>query len=316
MRLIFMGTPEAAVPTLRRCLADGHEIVAVWTQPDKPAGRGNKLKSPPVKEFALAHNLTVHQPAKIRKPEAVELFASHKADAAIVVAYGRILPAAFLNAPRLGCVNVHFSLLPKYRGAAPVNWAIVRGEKETGVTTMRMDEGLDTGAILLQRATAIEEKETAPELMTRLAGLGADLLSETLAKFSELTSRAQREEAATHAPVLRREDGLIDWSQDAPRLEQCVRGFQPWPNAYTLHDGRKLIVWRAETEKLNAGGGESVDFKDGEIIEARGDNLIVACGEGNSALRLAEVQAEGKRRMSVRDFLNGAQLKAGDRFGV
>jgi len=315
MRLIFMGTPDAAVPTLQRCLEDGHEVTAVWTQPDKPAGRGNKLKLPPVKEFALAHGLTVHQPAKIKTPEALELFASHKADAAVVVAYGRILPATFLNVPRFGCINVHFSLLPKYRGAAPVNWAIVRGEKETGVTTMQMDEGLDTGAILLQRATAIEERETAPELMARLAGLGADLLSETLAKFSELIPRVQREEDAMHAPVLRREDGVIDWSQDASRIERCVRGFQPWPNAHTIYDGRKLIVWSAEAEALNM-RSESVEFKDGEIIEARGDNLIVACGEGNGALRIAEVQSEGKRRMSVRDFLNGAQLKTGDRFGV
>jgi methionyl-tRNA formyltransferase len=316
MRLIFMGTPEAAVPTLQRCLADGHEIVAVWTQPDKPAGRGNKLKSPPVKEFALAHDLTVHQPAKIKTSEALELFASHKADAAVVVAYGRILPAAFLNAPRFGCINVHFSLLPKYRGAAPVNWAIVRGERETGVTTMQMDEGLDTGAIFLQRATAIEEKEAAPELMARLAGLGADLLSETLAKFSELIPRVQREEDATHAPILRREDGAIDWSQDAILIEQGVRGFQPWPNAYTLHDGRKLIVWRAAAEMLDADDCEDMEFKNGEIIEARGDDLIVACGVGKSALRLVEVQSEGKRRMSVRDFLNGTQVKAGDKFGV
>ncbi len=316
MRLIFMGTPEAAVPTLQRCLADGHEVVAVWTQPDKPAGRGNKLKSPLVKEFALAHDLTVHQPAKIKTSEALELFASYDADAAVVVAYGRILPAAFLNAPRFGCINVHFSLLPKYRGAAPVNWAIVRGERETGVTTMQMDEGLDTGAILLQRATAIEEKETAPELMARLAGLGAELLSETLAKFSESIPRVQREEDATHAPVLRREDGAIDWSQDASRIERCVRGFQPWPNAYTMHDGRKLIVWRAEAEIFDADDSEGVGFENGEIIEARGDNLIVACGGGKGALRLVEVQSEGKRRMSVRDFLNGAQAEAGDKFGV
>ncbi len=316
LRLIFMGTPEAAVPTLQRCLADGHEIVAVWTQPDKPAGRGYKIVEPPVKEFALEHGLIVEQPKKIKIEQAQDLFASYDADAAVVVAYGRILPAAFLNAPRFGCINVHFSLLPKYRGAAPVNWVIVRGEKETAVTTMQMDEGLDTGAILLQRATVIAEKETAPELMTRLADLGADLLSETLAKFSELVPRAQNEKDATHAPVLRREDGVIDWSQDASRIERCVRGFQPWPNAYTIHDGRKLIVWRAEAEMLNVDDSESVEFKNGEIIEARGDNLIVACGEGNSALRLVEVQSEGKRRMSVRDFLNGAPLKADDRFGV
>src|SRR5215217_1649141 len=162
MRIVFMGTPQAAVPTLRRCLEDGHEVAAVWTQPDRPAGRGHKLAAPPVKEFARQHGLTVHQPSKIKNEEALQLFASHDMDAAVVVAYGRILPAGFLTAPRLGCVNVHFSLLPRYRGAAPVNWAIVRGETETGVTTMRIVEELDAGAILLQRAAAIGERETAP----------------------------------------------------------------------------------------------------------------------------------------------------------
>src|SRR5919202_3471017 len=185
MRLVFMGTPESAVPTLRRCLADGHEVCAVWTQPDRPAGRGNKLHAPPVKEFARAHGLTVHQPTKIKTDEARALFASHDADAAIVVAYGRILPASFLRAPRRGCVNVHFSLLPKYRGAAPVNWAIVRGERVTGVTTMQIEEALDTGALLLQRATPIGAAETAPALLARLAEIGADLLSETLAHLAE-----------------------------------------------------------------------------------------------------------------------------------
>src|SRR5919199_4290512 len=233
MRLIFMGTPDAAVPTLRRCLTDGHEVAAVWTQPDRPAGRGNRLHVPPVKEFALAHGLTVHQPQKIKTDEARELFAAHDADAGVVVAYGRILPSSFLRAPRRGCVNVHFSLLPKYRGAAPVNWAIVRGERESGVTTMQIDEGLDTGAILLQRATHIGAEETAPELLARLAELGAELLSETLTRFDEIEPRPQRAEDATLAPMLRREDGLVGWALDAPDIERRVRGFQPWPNAYT-----------------------------------------------------------------------------------
>src|ERR687895_1470225 len=178
MRLVFMGTPESAVPTLRRCVSDGHEVAAVWTQPDRPAGRGNRVVAPPVKQFALERGLTVHQPEKIRTEEARALFESHAADVAVVVAYGRILPASLLSAPRRGCVNVHFSLLPKYRGAAPVNWAIARGESVTGVTTMRMDEGLDTGAILLQRATGIGDEETAPELLARLAVAGAELLGE------------------------------------------------------------------------------------------------------------------------------------------
>src|SRR5215210_9532366 len=183
MKLIFMGTPESAVPTLRRCVEEGHEVVGVWTQPDRPAGRGNKLKAPPVKEFALSQGLVVHQPTKIKTEEALALFTEREFDVAVVVAYGRILPPSFLRASRLGCINMHFSLLPKYRGAAPVNWAIVRGERETGVTTMLIDEGLDTGPVLLQRATPIEEGETAPQLLERLSHTGADLLGETLARL-------------------------------------------------------------------------------------------------------------------------------------
>lgn len=309
MRLIFMGTPEAAVPTLRRCLEDGHEVVAVWTQPDRPAGRGNKLTQPPVKDYALRHGLTVHQPAKIKTVEAQALFESYAADVAVVVAYGRILPPSYLNAPVRGCVNVHFSLLPKYRGAAPVNWAIARGESVTGVTTMRMDEGLDTGPILLQRESIIGATETAPQLMGRLASVGAELLGETLARLDEITSRAQREEDATLAPVLRREDGLIDWSQDAFEIERRVRGFQPWPNAYTSYDARRVVVWRAKAER-----GEQETGERGQVTEAHGDGLVVACGE-QTQLRILEIQPEGKRRMSVRDFLNGMRVRAGERFG-
>src|SRR3954453_21124297 len=226
MRLVFMGTPHAAVPTLRRCLDDGHEVVAVWTQPDKPSGRGNKVSFPPVKEFALAHNLNVYQPARIRNDEAKQLFASHDADVAVVVAYGRILPDEFLRAPRRGCINVHFSLLPLYRGAAPANWAIINGETETGVTTMFIEPTLDTGPILLQRTTGIGETETAPELMKRLSEIGAGLLGETLARFDELTPRPQRDQDATFAPVLEKEDGLIDWSLNAAVIERLVRCFQ------------------------------------------------------------------------------------------
>src|SRR5437868_9268905 len=186
MRIVFMGTPESAVPSLQRLLDDGHEIVAVWTQPDKPAGRGKQLHQSPVKVFALQHDLTIHQPAKIKTPEAKDLFASDKADAAVVVAYGKILPTEFLSAYQHGCINVHFSLLPKYRGAAPVNWAIVNGETETGVTTMRIVEALDAGPILRQCATQIGESETAPELMKRIAETGADLLSETLKDIAHI----------------------------------------------------------------------------------------------------------------------------------
>jgi methionyl-tRNA formyltransferase len=313
MRLVFMGTPETAVPTLKRCLDDGHEVVAVWTQPDRAAGRGHSLRAPPVKEFALAHGLTVHQPAKIKTDEARELFASHDADACIVVAYGRILPSAFLNAPRRGCINVHFSMLPKYRGAAPVNWAIVRGETETGVTTMQIDEGLDTGALYLQRATLIGETETAPQLLARLAPLGAELLSETLARIHELEPRPQREDEATHAPILRREDGLVDWTLSAREIERRVRGFQPWPNAHTLFRAQRLVIQQALPQSVSEDetGGDAAA---GEIIKARGDELVIACG-ARTRLQLFEVQLEGKRRMSARDFINGMRVSACERLG-
>jgi methionyl-tRNA formyltransferase len=307
-----MGTPETAVPTLRRCLEDGHEVVAVWTQPDRPAGRGNKLSAPPVKEFALAHQLTVHQPLKIRTEEARMLFASHEADACVVVAYGRILPASFLNAPRRGCLNVHFSLLPKYRGAAPVNWALARGETETGVTTMQMDEGLDTGAIYLQRSTPIGVAETAPQVLTRLAAVGAQLLSETLARLDELEPRPQREEDATHAPILRREDGLVRWDASAFEIERRVRGFQPWPNAHTQFRGQRLVIHQAAPH-IEVATGVQLPVA-GEIATARGDELEVVCGLGTH-LRLSEVQLEGKRRMSARDFINGMRVRAGERLG-
>lgn len=314
-----MGTPESAVPILKRCVEAGHEVVGVWTQPDRPAGRGNKLKAPPVKNVALSHGLVVHQPAKIKTDEARALFTQNEFDVAVVVAYGRILPPSFLRAPRLGCVNVHFSLLPKYRGAAPVNWAIARGEHETGVTTMLMDEGLDTGPILLQRTTVIEVDETAPQLLERLSHAGAELLARTLARFEEIEPRPQRDVDATLAPILRREDGLIDWSLDAIQIERRVRGFQPWPNAFTTHHGRRLIVWRAEGRGNEAGLGHTAPTGEGTtaagtLIVARGDELVVACG-GETKLRLFEVQPEGKQRMRVRDFINGSHAQAGEKLG-
>jgi methionyl-tRNA formyltransferase len=309
MRLVFMGTPESAVPSLRQLIGDGHEVVAVWTQPDRPAGRGNKLHQSPVKEFAVSHNLTVNQPLKIKTPAAKELFASHQADAAIVVAYGRILPSDFLSAPRHGCINVHFSLLPKYRGAAPVNWAIVHGEKETGVTTMQIVAELDSGPVLLQRATEIGESETAPELMTRLAVIGAELLSETLKRIENIELKPQRNEDATFAPILKREDGLIDWSLDAFSIERRVRGFQPWPHAFTTFRSHRLIIWEATPEWI-----EQLRFPPGRILEARGDRLLVACGDG-TALRVLELQPEDSRRMSARDFLNGSHIKVGEMLG-
>ena len=304
-----MGTPQAAVPALRQCLDDGHEVVAVWTQPDRPSGRGNKITPSPVKEFALSRGLNVFQPARIRNDEAKQLFASHDADVAVVVAYGKILPDEFLQAPRRGCINVHFSLLPLYRGAAPANWAIINGEKETGVTTMFIEPSLDTGPILLQQTTRIGETETAPELMERLAEIGAPLLGETLARLDEITPRPQEDRHATFAPILKKEDGLIDWSQSASAIERRIRGLQPWPNAYTTFNSKGLIIWDAQPSL-----SVTTNIANGELIVAQGDELVVQCGN-RTALRVLEVQPEARKRIAVRDFINGVHLKAGDRFG-
>ena len=229
MKIVFMGTPVAAVPSLFRCISDGHEVLAVYTQPDRRSGRGQKLTYSPIKETALEHGLQILQPTKLRIAESMNTFRDLSADIAVVVAYGRILPSDYLNAFRYGAINVHFSLLPKYRGAAPVNWAIVEGEEMTGVTTMKMDEGLDTGDILLQRSTVIGPQETSVDLMTRLAGVGADLLSETLADLPSIKPKKQDETRATYAPILQKEDGAIDWKLTAGQISSRVRGFQPFP---------------------------------------------------------------------------------------
>ena len=308
MKIVFMGTPQAAVPSLERILADGHEVVAVYTQPDRPAGRGNKLTAPPVKEIALKHNLQVFQPVKIKTPEALELFKSHNADVAVVVAYGRILPLSFLEAFPKGAVNVHFSLLPKYRGAAPVNWAIVNGEEKTGVTTMKMDVGLDTGDVLLVSETAIGKDENAVELMQRLSVSGAELLSETLEKFDELTSKPQIHAEATFAPIMKKEDGKIDWNLSAREIVNRVRGFQPFPTSYTFYNSSKLTVWNAEVSDSERG-----EAPNGSILHAKGF-LLVACGQ-NSVLKINELQLQGKNRMQARDFLNGVKLQIGEQLG-
>jgi len=309
MKVVFMGTPFAAVASLERLLRDGHEIVAVWTQPDKPSGRGNKVSAPPVKEFALQNDLHIFQPTKIKTTESLELFQSHRADVAVVVAYGRILPETFLRAFPKGAINVHFSLLPKYRGAAPVNWAIVNGEDKTGVTTMQMDAGLDTGAILLQRETKIGDDETAIDLMQRLAITGADLLSETLAMYHELSPQPQNDSDATFAPIMKKEDGLIDWSQSGREIQNCVRGFQPFPTTFTKYGEKKLTIWKAEAVQYS-----KLEIQSGEIVAAKGDDFIVGCGN-ETTLKIVELQIEGKRRMNARDFLNGNQIRAGEKLG-
>lgn len=307
-----MGTPLAAVPTLEQILDDGHKVMAVWTQPDRPAGRGNKLTAPPVKEFALEQGLEVYQPAKIKTPESIDLFRSYRADVLIVVAYGRILPKDYLEAYRYGAVNVHFSLLPKYRGAAPVNWAIVNGETKTGVTTMKMDEGMDTGDILLQSETEIGDDENAIELMARLSFEGAFLLSKTLKDLDTIEPVKQNEAEASYAPMLVKEEGRIDWSADARTINNHIRGFQPFPTSYTFYRGKKLTIWQAEDWKHEE---KSVYFEEefGKILAADKADLFVNCGEG-TVLKINELQIEGKRRMKTADFLNGIKLGVGECF--
>jgi methionyl-tRNA formyltransferase len=309
MKIVFMGTPEAAAKSLQRLITDGHEITAVYTQPDRPAGRGKQLTISPVKELALVHRLKTCQPLKIKTREAFAEFRSHNADVAVVIAYGRILPETFLTAFRYGALNVHFSLLPKYRGAAPVNWAIVNGEAETGVTVMQMDAGLDTGDVLCQRSTEIGAVETSIELMKRLGDLGADLISESLSKLDSLKPIRQNEAEATFASIMKKEDGLVDWNRTAVEIERRIRGFQPFPSSYTFNNGARLTLWRGEPIEMPGAAA-----RPGQIIEAASDRLVIACG-GSTVLRVLEIQPEGKRRMPVRDYLNGARLKAGDFLG-
>ena len=312
MKIVFMGTPLAAVPTLQKLIEDGHEIVAVWSQPDRPAGRGNKLKASPVKEFALENNLKVVQPLKIKTKESFELFTSHQAEVAVVVAYGRILPVKYLEAFPMGAINVHFSLLPKYRGAAPVNWAIVNGESKTGITTMKMDAGLDTGDKLLQFETEIGEDENAINLMARLSFEGANLLSETLVRFHEIKPEKQIEAEASYAPMLVKEEGKIDWSANSNVINNHIRGFQPFPTSYTLYQGKKLTIWSAETWNVE---NAEIDKNFGKVLDSGKKDLFVNCGEG-TVLKINELQIEGKKRMKTVDFLNGVTIENGAILGI
>ena len=313
MKIVFMGTPLAAVPTLENLLDEGHEIVAVWTQPDRPAGRGNILTMPPVKEFALENNLEVFQPTKIKTAESLELFKSHNADVAVVVAYGRILPETFLTAFPKGAINVHFSLLPKYRGAAPVNWAVVNGEEKTGITTMKMDAGLDTGDILLQSETVIDSSENAIDLMARLAFEGAKLLSDTLNKFDDITPKKQDDENASYAPMLTKEEGRINWESRAVTIHNHIRGFQPFPTSFTSFQGKKVTIWKSEIAEISV-IDERTATNYGEILHIDKEGFVVACGN-ETALKITELQIEGKKRMSARDFLNGVKVNTGEKLG-
>jgi len=306
MRLVFLGTPAFAVPSLERLVAAGRRTLAVVTQPDRPRGRGRRDAPPPVKEAALRLGIPVHQPERIRRPEAIELIRSLAPDVMVVIGYGQIIPPAIIGIPPLGIVNVHASLLPSYRGAAPIQWAIARGETRTGVTTMRIDAGLDTGDMLLARETVIGPEEDAVELSARLAAMGADLLIETLdgLEAGAIAPRKQDPAQATYAPLLKKEDGLVDWRQPAQSIHDRVRGLQPWPGAYTTFRGRTLGVWRTRV----AGPAQAIPGRFACLKPP-----TVGCGAG--ALELMEVQLEGRRRMSGADFANGHRLAESDVLG-
>ncbi len=306
MRVVFMGTPDFAVPSLQKLLDAGFEVCAVYTQPDKPKGRGHKLQAPPVKELALQHEIPVFQPTSLRKEEVQQELQSFQPDVIVVVAYGKILPKAVLDLPRLGCINVHGSLLPKYRGAAPIQWTVINGDGTGGVTTMFMGEGLDTGDMLLKAETPVGAEETAGQLFDRLKDLGADLLLETLEKLEQgtLTPVPQNEEDATHAPMLSKELSVIDWSKPARELHNLIRGLNPWPSAYSYLDGKKLKI---HASRVVEGSGEA-----GKAF-AKDGNLLVYCGE--DALELTEIQTENGKRMDGKSYLLGHPLNKDSRFG-
>ena len=310
LRMVFCGTPQFAVPSLQHLLQQpDFEVVGVFTQPDRPKGRGQEISFSPVKTVALAAKLPVHQPAKVRMPGIEEQLRALAPDVIVIIAYGQIIPARLLVIPKLGWINLHASLLPKYRGAAPINWAIVKGETRTGNTTMRIDAGMDTGEILLQEELAIGPEETAPELTVRLAETGAPLMAQTLRGLAAgtLRVRPQNDAAATLAPILRREDGQIDWARSASEIYNRMRGFAPWPGAYTGFRGQICHLWGKPVSK------EKEPAAPGTLLAPSG-GLRVVCGQG-SVLELTAVKLEGRRQVSAVEFARGARLQAGERLG-
>ena len=315
MKIVFCGTPSFAVPTLQAVLRAGHEVALVVTQPDRPSGRGLTTIAPPVKQTALAAGLPVVQPEKIKKNEEFrKLLEQIAPDVILVVAYGRIIPKWMLELPRYGNLNLHASVLPKYRGAAPIQWAVANGEPETGATTMRLDEGLDTGEILLQRVMPIAPDQTSEDIFPLLAEMGASLMVETLNGLAAgtIAARKQDDALATHAPILTRDDGRMDFSKPAMMLYNRWRGFQPWPGAWTLLNGKKFVVHRMMP--LDAGSLTGGPDEPGSLRVDEG-RMFVRCGEG-TWLELVEVQIEGKKRMLAADFLRGHRLTTGDRLGA
>jgi len=308
--MLFCGTPQFAVPSLQHLLQQkDFQIVGVFTQPDRPKGRGQEIAFSLVKEVALAANLPVHQPAKVRAPEVEEQLRALAPDVIAIIAYGQIIPARLLSIPEFGWINLHASLLPKYRGAAPINWAIVNGETRTGNTTMRIDAGMDTGEILLQQELGIGPDETAPEVAARLAKAGAPLMAATLRGLvaGTLNGQAQNNAEASLAPMLKREDGRIDWTRSAQEIYYRMRGFAPWPGAYTEFRGQSCHVWGKPVSKEKAGGAPGT-------LVASGAGLRVICGQG-SVLELTSVKLEGRKQVSAAEFARGARLQGNERLG-
>lgn len=322
MRIVFMGTPDFSVPALKALVEAGHQVIAVVTQPDKPKGRGKEVQMTPVKIQAMEYGIPVYQPAKVREASFVEVLQGLEADVYVVIAFGQILPKAVLELPKYGCINIHASLLPKYRGAAPIQWCVIDGERETGITTMMMDVGLDTGDMLEKAVIPIEEKETGGSLHDKLSMAGGDLILSTLKKLEEgtLVRTPQTDEGTCYAKMLTKSLGDIDWNQGAVSIERLIRGLNPWPSAYTMWNGKTIKIWAADV----IAGREAADFLSesgvsaetgtapGTVVCSDKRGLVVSTGGGLLSIR--ELQMEGKKRMDTPAFLRGYPIPAGDVF--
>ena len=322
MRIVFMGTPDFSVPALKALVEAGHQVIAVVTQPDKPKGRGKEVQMTPVKIQAMEYGIPVYQPAKVREASFVEVLKGLEADVYVVIAFGQILPKAVLELPKYGCINIHASLLPKYRGAAPIQWCVIDGERETGITTMMMDVGLDTGDMLEKAVIPIEEKETGGSLHDKLSMAGGDLILSTLKKLEEgtLVRTPQTDEGTCYAKMLTKSLGDIDWNQSAVSIERLIRGLNPWPSAYTMWNGKTIKIWAADV----IAGREAADFLSesgvpaetgtapGTVVCSDKRGLVVCTGGGLLSIR--ELQMEGKKRMDTPAFLRGYPIPAGDVF--
>lgn len=309
MKIIFMGTPDFAVGTLEAIIKAGHEVVLAVTQPDKPKGRGRELVMPPVKECALKHGIPVFQPVKLRAEEAIDELRKYDAEMIVVAAFGQILSKTVLDMTEFGCINVHASLLPKYRGAAPIQWSIINGDEETGVTIMKMNEGIDTGDIITQQRVVIDPSETGGSLFDKLKGIGASLCVETIADIENGTAvyTPQPNAEFSYAKMLTKELGHIDWKKPSDETERLIRALNPWPSAYTTLEGKNLKIWGADSY-----GESKRGIEPGTVVEVTRDSIITACGSGT--LSIDELQLEGKRRMKVREFLPGYHIVPGIKF--